>query len=126
MGWESLSEAERSSRLGGVKVDLSVQTERVRDGQYLCSSLDLSRVGGIEAAFQDGSLMRTIPIEEFLDIAYIEVSSFAVDLHRTNEHILSIWVHSALTFVRQFIGWSGKIMGQQLRAAWTWRDAERR
>lgn len=51
MGWESLSEAKRSSRLGGVIVDLNVQTERVRDGQYLCSSLDLSRVGGIEAAF---------------------------------------------------------------------------
>ena len=70
--------------------------------------------------------MRTIPIEEFLEGAYIEVSSFAADLHETNEHVLSIWVHSALTFVRQFIGWSGKIMGQKLRAAWMWRDAERR
>ena len=30
MGWESLSEVERSNRLGGIRVELGVTTERVR------------------------------------------------------------------------------------------------
>ena len=47
MGWESLDEAERSSRHGRLMVELSVDTERVRDGRYLCSQLDLLRFRGI-------------------------------------------------------------------------------
>ena len=50
MSWESLSEVEHSSRLGGIRVELSVTIERVRDGRWLLSSFDLPRVRGIEAA----------------------------------------------------------------------------
>ena len=31
-------------------IEITVQTETVRDGRNLCTSLDLFRVGGIEAA----------------------------------------------------------------------------
>ena len=81
MGWESLDEAERSSRHGGLMVELSVDTERVRDGRYLCSQLDLLRFRGIEAALQGGFQLRIIPIEEFLDSAHLEISRFAAALH---------------------------------------------
>ena len=100
MGWDSLSPAERSKRLGGIRVKISVQTERVRDGRHLCSSLDLFRFGDVEAALRDGFLTRIIPIEEFMDRCHLEVSSFAAVLHGTNERVPSIRLQSALIFAR--------------------------
>jgi hypothetical protein len=125
LGWDSLSPDERSSRLGGIRIEVTVQTETVRDGRYLSSSLDLFRVAGIEAALQGGFRYRLIEIEEFLDSCHLALSSFEAAMHGTNDRAPSIRIQSALTFARQSIGWSGKYMEQQLRAARRWRDAER-
>jgi hypothetical protein len=126
LGWDNFSPEERSSRLGGIRIEVTVQTETVRDNRYMCRSLDLFRVGGIEAALQGRFRYRVVEIEEFLDSCHLALSSFEAAIHGRDERTPNIWIHSALTFARQSIGWSGKFMEQQLRAARTWRDAKRR
>lgn len=121
-----MSPVERSGRLGGIRVEISVQTERVRDGQHLCDYLDLFRFGGVEVALGGGFLTCIIPIEEFMDMCYLEVSNFTAVLHGTNERVPNIRLQSTLTIARQSIRWSGKFMRQQLRMARACRDAERR
>ncbi|KAG0563072.1 hypothetical protein KC19_8G003000 [Ceratodon purpureus] len=125
-GWQSLSDVERVSRLGGVRVELSVHSESVRDGRFLCSSLDLFRCQGIEDALQGGFLGHAISIEEFLASCDLEVSRLAAAIHGRDERDPGIRIQSGLTFARQSIGWSGKFMEQQLRAARAWRNVERR
>lgn len=124
LDWNSLNQDERSSRLSGMRVEFNVHTRRGKDSSYICSSLDLFRVGGIEVVLQGLFLDRIIPIGEFLDLCHIALSSFEAALHGTDEHVLSIRIQSALTFALQIIGWSGKFIEQQLRAARALRDAE--
>ena len=100
-------------------IEITVQTETVRDNKYMCSSLNLFRVGGIEAALQGGFRFRVIEIEEFLNSCHLALSSFEAALHGRDEQAPSIRIQSTLTFVRQSIGWSEKFMEQQLRAAQT-------
>ena len=126
LGKYNLSPEERSIRLGGVMIEITMQTETVRDDRYMCSSLDLFRVGGIEIVLQGGFRFRVIEIEEFLDLCHLALSSFEAPLHGTNEQASSIQIQSILTFAQQSIGWNRKFMEQQLIAARTWRDAERR
>lgn len=70
--------------------------------------------------------MRIIRIEEFMDSCHLEVSSFAVALHRRDERIQSIHIQSGLIFVQHSIGWSGKFMRQQLQTTRAWWNTERR
>ena len=85
-------------------IEITMQTETVMDDRYMCSSLDLFRVGGIEVVLQGGFRFRVIDIEEFLDLCHFVLSSFEAPLHGTNERASSIQIQSILIFAQQSIG----------------------
>lgn len=103
----------------GVKIEIIVHTETVRDDRYMCNSLDLFRVEGIEAELHGGFRFCVIEIEKFLDLCHLVLSSFEAAMHGRDERALCIQIQSVLTFARHSIGFSGKFMEQQLRAART-------
>ena len=118
--WRDMTEDMRSSRLSGIRVEITVQTEMVIDGRRLCSEQDLFQIPGIERALGGPFDTRALSILQFMDFGQGHISAFAAMVYGRQEQHPSVDVQSALTFARQAIGWSGKFMEAQLRAARDW------
>jgi hypothetical protein len=115
--WGAMAEDVLSSRILGIRVEVTVHTEMVIDGRRLCSELDLFRIGGLESALGGPFGTVSSALDRFLYWCHFHISAFAAEVHGRNVYAPSIRVRSAYTLVRQAIGWSGKFMGRQLREA---------
>jgi hypothetical protein len=118
--WGAMAEDVLSTRILGIRVEVTVHTEMVIDGRRLCSELDLFRIGGLESAL--GGPFGTVSgaLDMFLYCCRFHISTFAAEVHGRDAYAPSIRVRSAYTFARQAIGWSGKFMGRQLQQARDW------
>jgi hypothetical protein len=118
--WGAMTEDVLSTRISGIRVEVTVHTEMVIDGRRLCSELDLFRIGGLESAL--GGPFGTVSgaLDRFLYWCRFYISAFAAEVHGRDAYAPSIRVRSAYTFARQAIGWNGKFMGRQLRQARDW------
>jgi hypothetical protein len=121
--WGAMTKDVLSSRLSGIRVEITAHTEMVIDGRQLCSELDLFRIEGLESAL--GGPFGTVlgALDMFLYWCRFHISTFATEVHGRNDYAPSIRVRSAYTFARQAIGWSGKFMGRQLQEARDWSEA---
>ena len=110
-----MTPAEHIAYLGGLRLEVTVCTDRVIDGRCLCSKLDHLHVSRVERAtggyFEGGSLPFDIIISEFRS----RFDDFSQRLHRSYHSSPSEEVQHSLTAVRHAIGWSGKNMDGQLR-----------
>ena len=123
--WRDMSDEMRASRFTGMRIELTVQGEKVIDGRRLGSEHDLFRLEGIERALGGAFATSHRGIAEFLGFCEEFVRAFAACVHGRNERIPSVQIRSALTFARSAIGWSGKFMEEQLRDARAWEAAVR-
>ena len=121
--WRGMTDEMRASRFTGMRIELTVQSERVIDGRRAGSELDLFRLEGIERALGGAFVTHHEGIGDFLSTAEGFVSGFAECVHGRNERSPSVEIRSALTLARSAIGWSGKFMEQQMRDALAWADA---
>ncbi len=48
--WRAMTEDVLSSRISGIRVEVTIHTEMVIDRRRLCNELDLFRIGGLESA----------------------------------------------------------------------------
>ena len=85
-----MSKEERRDWLGGVKIEITFYTDNVKECWYICSSLDLFRVGGVETTLHGHFSGRIIPIEQFMDSCHLALSSFKTAIHETNDLVPSI------------------------------------
>ena len=120
MRWRDISEAMRNSRFTGVRIELTLLTEKVVDGRRIGRKQDLFRVEGIERALGGAFATTHQAINVFLDSSEEFVRDFTMCCYRRNEHIPTVEIRSALTFVRNAIGWSENFMEDQLRHARDW------
>jgi hypothetical protein len=115
--WECMTPLERVTRLGGLRLEVIVRTDKVIDGRRLCSELDHLHISGVERAtggdFEGGSVSFDDIIPEFRS----RVDQFGRFLHGANAYSPSEQVQHALTLLRHTIGWSGRNMDGQLREA---------
>jgi hypothetical protein len=118
--WGAMREDVLSSRISGIRVELTVHTEMVIDGRRLCSELDLFQIGGLERALGGPFDIISCALDRFLYWCRFHISAFAAEVHGRNAYAPSIRVRSAYTFARQAIGWSGRFMGRQLQEARDW------
>jgi hypothetical protein len=120
--WGAMSEDVLSTRISGIRVEVTVHTEMVIDGRRLCSELDLFRIRGLESAL--GGPFGTISgaLDRFLYRCRFYISAFAAEVHGRDAYAPSIRVRSAYTFACQAIGWNGKFMGRQLKEARDWSE----
>jgi hypothetical protein len=121
--WRDMTDDMRSSRLSGMRIEITVQTEMVIDGRKLCSQQDLFRISGIERVLGGPFDTRALSIDRFMESAQEFITGFALMVYGRHEHAPSIDVQSTLTFARQAIGWSGRFMESQLRQARRWHQA---
>jgi hypothetical protein len=120
--WGAMIEDVLSSRISGIRVEVTVHTEMVIDGRRLCSELDLFWIGGLESALGRPFATISCALDGFLHSCRFHISAFAAEVHGRNDYAPSIRVRSAYTFARQAIGWSGKFMGRQLQEARDWSE----
>jgi hypothetical protein len=121
--WRNMTEEMRRSRFTGVRIELTVLTERVEDGRRICSEQDLFRIEGLERALGGAFETTHEEIGHFLELSEDFVRAFAACCYGRNERIPTVEIRSALTFARNAIGWSGKFMEDQLRKARDWAAA---
>nr|PNR33666.1 hypothetical protein PHYPA_023482 [Physcomitrium patens] len=122
--WEGMSEDISRNYLLGMRLELSVRTEKIIDGRKLCSNLDLFEYSGIERAIRGHFDIREGSLQRFFQICHSHLAMLANEIHGRNSYAPFIRVKSALTFARQAIGWSGKHMERQLQQAREWRSAQ--
>jgi hypothetical protein len=115
--WRAMTEDVLSSRISGIRVEVTVHIEMVIDGRRLCSELDLFRIEGLESALGRPFGTISCALDRFLYWCRFHILAFA-----TNDYAPSIQVRSAYTFARQAIGWSDKFMGCQLQEARDWSE----
>jgi len=115
--WRAMTEDVLSSRISGIRVEVTVHIEMVIDGRRLCSELDLFRIEGLESALGRPFGIISCALDRFLYWCRFHILAFA-----TNDYAPSIQVRSAYTFARQAIGWSDKFMGRQLQEARDWSE----
>jgi hypothetical protein len=79
--WGAMTEDVLSSRISGIRVEVTVHTEMVIDGCRLCNELDLFRIGGLESAL--GGPLGTISraLDRFLYCCRFHISAFATKVH---------------------------------------------
>ncbi len=118
--WGAMTEDVLSSRISGIRVEVTVHTEMVIDGRRLCSELDLFRIGGLESALGGPFGTMSFALDRFLYWCRFHILAFAAEVHGRDERAPSIRVRNAYTFARQAIGWSGRFMGRQLQEARDW------
>jgi len=96
--WRDMSDEVRNSRFIGVKIELTVLSEKMVDGRRICSEQDLFRLEGIERAL--GGVFKTTheAINDFMELSEEVVRGFAVCCHGRYEHTPTVEIRSALTF----------------------------
>jgi hypothetical protein len=120
--WGAMSEDVLSTRISGIRVEVTVHTEMVIDERRLCSELDLFRIGGLESALGGPFGILSGALDRFLYRCRFYISAFAAEVHGRNAYAPSTRIRTAYTFARQAIGWSGKFMGRQLKQARDWSE----
>ena len=112
----------RRTRLGGIRIEVIVQTEMVIDGRRLSSKYDLFRLSGIERALGGAFSTSSMLMDTLLDHCTVLVQALALVVFGRNEHYPSVQIQSTLTFARQGSGWRGKHMQGHLQQAWAWAE----
>jgi len=120
--WGGLTDDMLSSRISGIRVEVTIHTEMVIDGRRLCSELDLFRIGRLESVLGGPFGIISCALDRFLYWCCFYISAFATEVHGKDEYLPSIRVQSAYTFAHQAIGWSGKFMARQLQEARDWSE----
>jgi hypothetical protein len=98
--WGAMTENVLSTRISGIRVEVTVHTKMVIDGQRLCSELDLFRIGGLESALGGPFDTISCALDRFLYWCRFHISAFAAEVHRKNAYAPSIRVRNAYTFAR--------------------------
>jgi hypothetical protein len=85
-----MSEDVLSTRISGIRVEVTVHTKMVIDGRRLCSELDLFRIGGLESAL--GGPFGTVSggLDRFLHRCRFYISAFATEIHGRDAYAPSI------------------------------------
>jgi len=112
--WGAMTKDVLSSRISGIRVEVTVHTEMVIDGRRLCNELDLFWIGGLESALGGPFDTISCALNRFLYWCRFHISTFAAKVHGRNDYAPFIQVRSVYTFARQAIGWSEKFTGCQL------------
>jgi len=118
--WGGLTDDMLSSRISGIKVEVTVHTKMVLDGLRLCSELDLFRIRGLESALGVPFGTISCALDRSLYWCCFYISAFAAKVHGRDEYVPYVRVWGAYTFARQAIGWSGKFVARQLSEARDW------
>lgn len=118
--WMDMTYDMRISRVGGVRIELTVETESVVDGRRLCSEHDLFSMRGLERALGGAFDTREIAMDTHLESCLEFLTGLAVAVSGRNERAPSVEIQSILTFARQAFGWSGRYMDRQLQQARDW------
>jgi hypothetical protein len=79
--WGAMSEDVLSTRISGIRVEVTVHTEMVIDGRRLCSELDLFRIGGLESALGGPFGIVSGALDMFLYRCRFYISAFAAEVH---------------------------------------------
>lgn len=110
------------SRLGGVRIALTIQTELIVDGRQLCSKLDMFHLGGVERMLDKPFDTREISLDEHLESCLRFLTGLSVTLYGKNEQAPFVEIISALTFAHQTFGWSGRYIDRQLIQTCDWAE----
>jgi hypothetical protein len=120
--WGGLTDDMLSSRISGIRVQVTVHTEMVIDGRRLCSELDLFRIIGLESALGGPFGTISCALDRFLYWCRFYISAFAAKVHGRDEYVPFVRIRDAYIFARQAIGWSGKFMARELQEARDWSE----
>ena len=118
--WRGMTDEMRASRFTGMRIELTVQSEKVIDGRRLGSELSLFRLEGIERALGGAFVTTHDGIGDFRSSVEEFMRGLAACVHGRNERIPSVEICNALTFARSAIGWSGKFIEGQMRDVFAW------
>jgi len=112
--WGAMTKDVLSSRISGIRVEVTIHIEMVIDGRRLCNELDLFQIERLESALGGPFDTISCALDRFLYWCRFHISAFATKVHGRNDYAPSIQVRSVYSFACQAIGWSGKFMGCQL------------
>jgi hypothetical protein len=115
--WEGMTPVERVASLGGLRLEVTVRTDRVIDGRRLCSELDHLHIDGVERAIGDRFDGGSVSFDDIIPEFRSRFDQFDQLLHGAYVHSPPEQVQYALTLLRHTIGWSGRNMDSQLREA---------
>jgi len=118
--WEGFTTDIRRGHLLGTRLEVTVQAEKIVDARRLCSGLDVFTLSGIRRALGGPFDIHTMELDTFMSNFKTNYDRFRHEVHGINSYAPTIRVRTALTYVRQSIGWSGKNMEDQLQEAREW------